>query len=402
MSTLTSPTYLFEFISDVTGGSYTCIAADASSYPARYNEFVITENDSPTPLSGEVTLDLAGLYTFKVYEQTSTTNLQPALADNELDAGKCRVEINGDRESTTYTTYNNSETVSVFDNFANEGIVVNPPTTVYENSDQSYQVTIPDGTTHVAPDITWTDSDGSTNTAPANTNITCTPSGTPASGILYQRPIIPGWRTSFSLYDEGWQLTNGTYDYTKTNPATVARLDNSATFPFHTLDANNAFGNVYRFTDENGDHYTDPFDSGTKSDAGAFSTDYVIDHLTGLGWKRNYTAGGGNPWATLLSNANSATHATFSDWRMANIKELFSILCWDIDSTAPGTRYTGGEYWPWNMENVREYFTSTTQKADTSRSATYFSGVNSFFSINLNNEPKANTLSYWICRNHYT
>ena len=114
MSTLNSPTYLFEFISDVTGGSYTCIAADTSSYPARYNEFVITETDtSPDFSSGEITLALAGLYTFKVYEQTSPSNLQPALADNELDAGKCRVEINGDRESTTYTTYNNSETLKV-------------------------------------------------------------------------------------------------------------------------------------------------------------------------------------------------------------------------------------------------------------------------------------------------
>jgi hypothetical protein len=53
-------------------------------------------------------------------------------------------------------------------------VVPNGSTTV-ENSDQSYQETIPTGDTLVLPDITVTDSDGSTSTVPSVTNVTCTP-----------------------------------------------------------------------------------------------------------------------------------------------------------------------------------------------------------------------------------
>ena len=53
-----------------------------------------------------------------------------------------------------------------------------PPTTdaTYQNSDLSFVQVIPKATTFTAPDISFTDSDGSVIPTPANTNIVATPS----------------------------------------------------------------------------------------------------------------------------------------------------------------------------------------------------------------------------------
>lgn len=179
LQTLNSPTFLLEFINEVTGAVETCIAPDVSAYPARFNEFIVTENDTPDNLNAEVNLPLAGYYIYKIYEQTSTTNLDPTMADNELEVGKIRVLIDGDRYGTTYNQYfPPNEGTAIWDNFASEGIVQFPPTpgcdaALYENSDQSFTQSISSGATYTAPDITVTDSDGSTFTQPANTDVIC-------------------------------------------------------------------------------------------------------------------------------------------------------------------------------------------------------------------------------------
>ena len=90
--TLTSPYYLFVFQSDETRDLYKFIAADTSTYPKRYNLFAIVETDSsPDPLAGEIELPLVGFYKYKVYEQTSSTNLDPALATGIVEVGKVQV-----------------------------------------------------------------------------------------------------------------------------------------------------------------------------------------------------------------------------------------------------------------------------------------------------------------------
>lgn len=95
-STLTSPTFLFDFNSDVTGESVCFIAADLSSYPERFNEFIITETSGTNIYtSGTITLEPEGQWTYKVYEQTSTSNLIPQNADNYptyLEVGIIRVK----------------------------------------------------------------------------------------------------------------------------------------------------------------------------------------------------------------------------------------------------------------------------------------------------------------------
>ncbi len=104
LSTLASPTYLIEMISDQSLISTTCIAADTSAYPSRYNEFTITETATPNNLNAEILLEPVGYFTYNIYEQISTTNLSPSDAGVILlESGKSRCLIDGDRESTTYT-----------------------------------------------------------------------------------------------------------------------------------------------------------------------------------------------------------------------------------------------------------------------------------------------------------
>ena len=90
--TLTSPYYLFVFQSDETRNLYKFIAADTSTHPDRYNLFAIVETDSsPDPLDGEIELPIVGFYKYKIYEQTSSTNLDPALATGIVEVGKVQV-----------------------------------------------------------------------------------------------------------------------------------------------------------------------------------------------------------------------------------------------------------------------------------------------------------------------
>ena len=204
LQTLASPTFLLEFINDSSQSSVTCISADVSAFPKRYNEFVVVEKASPVALSGEVELNPVGFYTYNVYEQTSTTNLEPSLADKLLETGTCRVVFDGDRHATAFTTYQNPADSQVcFDVVEEEGIVVTPPSSggTYKNSDDSFVQVITGGSVYTAPDIIWTDSDLSVNTAPANTDITCTPAGYDSS-IAYTRPPLTGNPTSYNNYDD--------------------------------------------------------------------------------------------------------------------------------------------------------------------------------------------------------
>lgn len=89
--TLEVPNFLFVFTNDQTGGVTSCIAANISEFENRYNEFIITEKDSPDNLAGEVSLKNTGFYHYDIYEQNSDTNLNPDNAINLLETGKAKV-----------------------------------------------------------------------------------------------------------------------------------------------------------------------------------------------------------------------------------------------------------------------------------------------------------------------
>jgi hypothetical protein len=110
-STLTNPYFLFNFTSDVTGEAVNFIASDLSNYTDRYNQFLITETSGTAIYtSGTIELSPTGTWTYKVYEQTSSSNLNPLLCDNLTPLEVGIVKVKG-----TETTYSaNSDIDNTF------------------------------------------------------------------------------------------------------------------------------------------------------------------------------------------------------------------------------------------------------------------------------------------------
>ena len=86
LSQLTDPNYLFEFESDQTKTKYYTIITDVSTNKPRYNEFNFVEG-SDDPTNGSLDLGSPGFYNYKVYEQSSSSNLDPTGL-NEVEQGK--------------------------------------------------------------------------------------------------------------------------------------------------------------------------------------------------------------------------------------------------------------------------------------------------------------------------
>lgn len=114
-TTLSSPTYLFKFTSDITGTIVRFIATNTSSYTYRYDQFLITETSGTTNLtSGVIELDPVGSWSYTIYEQTSTTNLNEAEATGIVETGKVKVvgaqtfPAEFDNTSETHIAYDGS------------------------------------------------------------------------------------------------------------------------------------------------------------------------------------------------------------------------------------------------------------------------------------------------------
>jgi len=329
LSTLSNPVYLIEFISDTSLISTTCIAPDISSYPARYNEFTITEQTSPDGLLAQILLEPVGFFTYNIYEQTSATNLAPnAPGTVLLETGKARVLIDGDRQSTAFSYYQNpTQDFHAWDVFASTGISPAPPSTdaTYQNSDASFTQVIAPGVTYTAPDISFTDSDGTVSNVPANTNVVCTPA---VSGTIYARPTPRfGLSSSYATYDDGWQYQNGTYTtgYAQSS-GTMQTLD-ATDLNSETLTLDNIHGNKNRFTDGNGNQDWANAVAGDLNDRRWLTQ----DHLTGLEWINHdiFSATNGlYSSSNYINNLNFAAGLSiygYSDYRIAAMHEINSI-----------------------------------------------------------------------------
>jgi len=121
---------------------------------------------------------------------------------------------------------------------------------------------------------------------------------------------------------------------------------------FFTLDCNNSFGNTNRFTDING--------------LQVYGDDYVIDHVTGLGWYRLRPFIGTKNWTESMTAVEANTTLGFLDWFMPNINQLLSLINTDAD-TAGGLNYS-----PINMLGLTSCFTSSTQKDNTANCIAFF------------------------------
>lgn len=97
-----NPVFLFVFTDDQTNQAYSCIAADQSEFTYRYNEFLITETASPNLLTSQINLPSPGDYHYAVYQQTSTSNLDPSLSEGLLETGKLVVLTTSSDTNNTY------------------------------------------------------------------------------------------------------------------------------------------------------------------------------------------------------------------------------------------------------------------------------------------------------------
>lgn len=168
--------------------------------------------------------------------------------------------------------------------------------------------------------------------------------------IAYIRPQLTGQVTSYRTGDDGWNLANGVYGYTRPVDSKFVEFDLTQPRPFMWLKDNNIFGNKYRFTSSAGDQ-----NYGAPNLVG-----YIIDHYTGLGWYRAPQLASKN-WNDSIDLALASTLLGFS-WRLPNVNEMMSIISWELSG---GMDYDyGSTLWGVLANNVRAQ-TSTTYTPDT-------------------------------------
>ena len=100
--TIDNPIYLFTFKHQTLAIENNFILADNSQYVERYNLFSFTEGSSVAKTMEE------GIYYYTIYAQTSAVNLDPDLANEEVERGICRVTST----ATSFTQYNPNTTYS--------------------------------------------------------------------------------------------------------------------------------------------------------------------------------------------------------------------------------------------------------------------------------------------------
>ena len=109
-TTLTPVYYLFEFTCVQDGSITLFLATDISTNKPSYNEFLIEETTSVDLLNSKINLPLIGSYTYKVYEQSSSTNLVVANSGSEVDNGK--IDLIEDPDVTP--SFTDNRTIKVF------------------------------------------------------------------------------------------------------------------------------------------------------------------------------------------------------------------------------------------------------------------------------------------------
>jgi len=85
-TTLSSPYFLVVFNNLATNELVYAICPDTSTQTTRYNLLTIIESNTSIPLSGQVKL-VEGTYQYKVYEQSSSSNLNPLLSTSLVETG---------------------------------------------------------------------------------------------------------------------------------------------------------------------------------------------------------------------------------------------------------------------------------------------------------------------------
>lgn len=102
-TTLSSPVFLIRFISEGQGVENSAIITDTSSNTGRYNQFVVTENSTEDRTNGTLSL-VEGLHEYRIYEQSSSSNLDWHNSTTLLEIGLAKV-IGTQQDSIATSTY---------------------------------------------------------------------------------------------------------------------------------------------------------------------------------------------------------------------------------------------------------------------------------------------------------
>ena len=87
--TIANPKFLFSVTHRQTEKTYNFLLTDISSFTDRYNKFLINEN----------TYDFfEGEYNYVVYAQTSSVNVNPLLANEQVEEGLLKVQLSAQAE----------------------------------------------------------------------------------------------------------------------------------------------------------------------------------------------------------------------------------------------------------------------------------------------------------------
>jgi hypothetical protein len=201
----------------------------------------------------------------------------------------------------------------------------------------------------------------------------------PQNGLIYQRPFWGGQTIQYSLYDAGYHYQNGTYDYAPAGNL-LQQLDLSSGFTI--LKHENIFNNFNRFTDETG--------------AQDYTNELVIDHLTGLMWKRTRSLTTYS-FSQSLDDVHNSTFGGFNDWRIPTNNEYLSIADYSNQNS-------GIDYPPFSDSVFIEQWSAETSPSETTEGLTVWYNIKSFTAnelvVNTNRHPKNQVLKYWQIRNH--
>jgi hypothetical protein len=220
------------------------------------------------------------------------------------------------------------------------------------NSDGSYNNVVGMGNTLELADISVTDSDGSVSTLPAMTDVVCT-AGVSPSGIAYNYPQRTFQTTSYYVGDAAWNEANLPADVQPINPLYIQGLADN-----YTLTQLNAFGNYYRYTDQNGVLVRD--------ETTYINNNTVIDHYTGREWAFNDSVTSNNiNWADAIDYCNTLNAQGFDDWYMPTYQDFARMI--NINGSQFGLNND-------LLLGVRNLWTSNTDFNDTTR-AVYFSST---------------------------
>ena len=107
--------YLFAMTNEMTQSTTHVIAVKVSTND-RYDKLRITENNTEDKPNGTVKLFPEGFFKYIIYEQTSSSNLDPSDSSvvGELDRGVAFVSASTFMQESTYTEYDTTDTNTIY------------------------------------------------------------------------------------------------------------------------------------------------------------------------------------------------------------------------------------------------------------------------------------------------